>query len=127
MRSVYLAGAIHHTEYDETWREQAFRVMGDYFNMKAIDPLEYDEPDVSDHEIVNRDLYLISACDAVLVDGRTPSWGTGMEVYEAYNMRIPVVVWGKDEDGASVWLRHFSVSFQPTLMLAIEYLARLLI
>lgn len=127
-RRVYLAGAIDRVERSraEEWRAQAKRTMGD-FDLVAVDPLAEVEDSWSDDEIVNRDRYLLGQSDAVLVDGRTPGFGTGCEIQTAYDLSIPVVVWGVSPPNAGVWLRHHCVYATPNLAEAVEYIAGLLL
>lgn len=128
MRRVYLAGAIDRIERNraEEWRAQAKRIMGD-FDLVAVDPLTEAEDSWSDDEIVNRDRYLLSKSDAVLVDGRTPGFGTGCEIQAAYEACIPIVAWGVSPPHAGVWLRHHCVYTTPNLAEAVEYIAGLLL
>lgn len=123
---VYLAGAIElvGTARAREWREQARRDSEYFDNLICVDPMDYESPEgpYYDEQIVNTDKALLSACDAILLDGRQPGWGSAMEVALAHGQHIPVVVWGLDRDKASIWLRHHATSFHDTLGEAIEQL-----
>jgi len=123
---IYLAGAIELVgqDYARTWRQQAVRD-ADYFdNLICVDPMDYEPPEgpYLDEQIVNTDKALLTACDAVLLDGRQPGWGSGFELAIAYAQSLPVIVWGIARDDASIWLRHHATSFHDTLGEAIEQL-----
>jgi len=121
MKRIYLAGPIELVSEDVAmeWRADAAAYIAENTECESVDPMHYEDEDSSDANIVNTDKALIKSCDAVLVDGRTPGWGTAMEVLFAWERNIPVVVWGVTEYEASKWLRHHSVAVIKSLPQAV--------
>lgn len=122
---VYLAGAIELVEpdYASRWRRDAedfTKYFGD--QLQFVNPMSYEPPEgpYYDEQIVNTDKALLASSQVVLLDGRQPGWGSGIEVGFAHSLNIPVVVWGIARDRASIWLRHHATSFHPSLGEAIE-------
>jgi len=117
--NVYLAGAIELIDLEQArqWRNEAKLLFEMHTNARAVSPLDYEpeEGPYNDEQIVNTDKALLARCQAVLVDGRQPGWGTAMEVLLANQQNIPVVVWGLDRERASIWLRHHATLFVPSL------------
>jgi hypothetical protein len=124
---VYLAGPIEliGPERARRWREEAIRVCdGVFTSLEPINPMDYEpeEGPFHDEEVVNTDQFLLRTADAILVDGRTPGWGTAMEVLQANQQSKLVVVWGIERDRASIWLRYHATHFELTLTGALEHL-----
>jgi nucleoside 2-deoxyribosyltransferase len=128
-RRVYLAGRIESVDEatSRDWRRDAARIMREYFDLVPVDPMEGEPEQLSDSEIVNRDRYLLSRCDAVLVDGRGPGWGTSAEVFDAWQQGIPVIAWGTNRYGAPTWLRAHTTYIHPVVTEAIGFIADLLL
>jgi len=123
---VYLAGAMELVDSDHAmeWRAEASARLSDFTNCSAVDPHHY-EVDESDSSVVNVDKSLIAKCDAVLVDGRVPGWGTAMEVYFAWEKNIPIVVWGISRENTPKWLRYHSTLVVEDLSAAVMEVAAL--
>ena len=125
-KKVYLAGTTK--PFDESdWRLEAASIMDRNFNLQPLDPLDWECWEPTDAEIVGRDTYLVYNSDALLVDGRTPSWGAAMEVEIAHSLGIPVVVWGISRSTCSPWLAYHAIHVEVGMIEAIEYLAELLV
>lgn len=126
---VYLAGAIELIGYAKAqeWRDQAMALAEEFAGWQPVNPLDWESPEGpwNDEELVNKDRYLLGKCDAVLMDGRQPGWGTGMELAWAHDLGIPVVVWGIARDEAPVFLRHHTTIFEPHLTDAVMRVAEL--
>lgn len=123
---VYLAGAMELVDESHSmeWRADASAYLSDLTSCEAVDPYHYEVSD-SDHSVVNVDKSLIAKCDALLVDGRVPGWGTAMEVYFAWEKNIPVVVWGIYQEDAPKWLRYHSTLVVKELSAAVMEVAAL--
>jgi hypothetical protein len=125
---VYLAGPIESLGAEEAraWREDAVRMADSTFtSLKLVNPMDFegDEGPFHTEEIVNTDKYLISTCDALLVDGRPNlAYGTPMEVLLGWQQQKLVVVWGIERDKAPLWMRFHASRFEPTVSAALEYL-----
>lgn len=65
----------------------------DYYNFKD-NPPKYD----SQEEIRRLDIHKVDCSDVVLVDLRSTSIGTAMEVQHAFDKGIPVIGWYTDEE-----------------------------
>lgn len=107
---VYLCGPINGCTDEEAkdWREAAKR----HFP-QAIDPMKRDyrgREDVAYREIVDLDKRDVRAADAVLVNYVKPSVGTSMEVFFAWTMGKPVIVWCAPDASISPWLRYHSTA-----------------
>lgn len=124
---VYLAGQIEAIgpEAAREWREAAIRLADTTFtSLELVNPMDYEaeEGPLHDEEIVMMDKFLLSGCDAVLVDGRAPGWGTAHELSLAYSQHKLIVVWGIDRERAPIWLRYHSTHFEGTVAAGLEYL-----
>jgi len=108
---VYLCGPINGCTDDEAIRWRG--VIKNYFP-NSIDPMKRDyrgkEKDTY-REIVDLDKRDIRNCDIVLVNYDKPSVGTSMEVFYAWTLGKPVIVWCKEDTVVSPWLRYHSTSF----------------
>lgn len=109
---VYLAGAITYADdgaWGNVWRQEIEQM---YTGICWVNPLDWENPDMEytgkDYmlEIVERDLMLIEASDAILmkVDTDIHQWGTPQEQFFADGINKPVILW-YEEDPAdlSVW------------------------
>jgi nucleoside 2-deoxyribosyltransferase len=125
----YLAGAVElvHPIYAKGWRAEAKRIATEFTDLTPVDPLDYEDEvgPYNDEQIVNTDRHLLANCDAVLMDGRQPGWGTGMELAWANHLKIPVIVWGVDREQAPVFLRYHATIFERNLPDAVLRVAEL--
>jgi len=104
---IYLAGAIWGVEDPVTWR----RKLADRLpqGWEAIDPtqielfVENEHEEEKAREIVSADLNAIQTSNAFLARIDRPSWGTAMEMFYAYNLRIPVIGWIPNREAVSEW------------------------
>jgi nucleoside 2-deoxyribosyltransferase len=122
---VYLCGPINGcTDSEATiWREI---VKLDFPN--AIDPMvrDYRGREHEDYrEIVDLDKRDVRNADAILVNYSKPSVGTSMEVFYAWTLGKPVIVWCSADAVISPWLRYHSTAIVHTLDGAREKLRQL--
>lgn len=116
MKTIYLAGAIHHVDpgFSVGWRKKATEALKHKY--RILDPTadkDLFQPGVNTtaytpEEIVTADLAMIDAADIVLAEvSRTdiPYHGTSMEIFYAANSGKQVIVWGGCQ---SYWVRHFA-------------------
>lgn len=128
---VYLCGPIQHAQdYGKGWRNALKERHPD---IEWIDPFDkYDSTEGSedeirrewtDEEIVQQDLELIEASDAVLVHWEeVPACGTPMEIaYAVQVFEVPVVVQTTVEE-PSPWLTAHATAVVPTFAEAIHQL-----
>jgi nucleoside 2-deoxyribosyltransferase len=121
---VYLCGPINGCTDDEAnwWRKN----IKDYC-IRSIDPMirDYRGKEHQDYrEIVDLDKRDVRKCDVVLVNYVKPSVGTSMEVFYAWTIGKPVVVWCLPEANISPWLRYHSTTFVHTYDDALEAIGR---
>jgi nucleoside 2-deoxyribosyltransferase len=112
---VYLCGPINGCTDDEAvnWREAVKT-----FFPGAIDPMkrDYRGREHQDYrEIVDLDKRDVRNADAILVNYSKPSVGTAMEVFYAWTIGKPVVVWCAADAVVSPWLRYHSTCFVHSL------------
>lgn len=111
--NIYLAGPIHGKSDFEcnAWRSVA-RSYIESAGHTAVDPMGRDyrgqEDDFAD-EIVLGDQEAIQACDALLVNANTPTWGTAMEVMHGYVNGKQVIAFC-DAESISPWLRYHTTA-----------------
>ena len=122
---IYLGGPINGCSDAEAtdWRETAKL----YFP-QSVDPMVRDYRGREHHdyrEIVDLDKRDIRGSDALLVRYERPSVGTSMEIFYAWTLGIPVVVWTDAATSISPWMRYHSTSIVLTLPEAIEKLRQL--
>ena len=104
---IYLAGAIWGIEDPVTWRRKLTAQLPE--GWETIDPtqielfVENEDEDEKACEIVEVDLAAIRMSDAFLARIDRPSWGTAMEMFYAYNLRIPVIGWIPHGEAVSEW------------------------
>lgn len=103
---VYLCGPINGCTDEECkdWREEAKNQFPN-----AIDPMVRDYRGREDEcykEIVQGDKLDVLRSDIVLVNYDRPSVGTAMEIFFAYQNRVPVIVVAKEGTKISPWLRY---------------------
>jgi methylthioribose-1-phosphate isomerase len=119
---VYLAGGINGLADSQCkdWREYAKTRLPD-----TIDPMRRDyrgrEAECV-REIVELDVEDIRASRAVLANCATPSWGTAMEIYIAWNNGKAIHVVVPAGNPVSPWLRYHTDGVHTTLDAAIDAL-----
>jgi hypothetical protein len=125
MPTLYLAGPINaRSDLDcHGWRNDATARLQDHYTIRS--PMARDYRGVEAlhaPEIVEGDLADLAASDVVLVNAALgPSWGTGMEVREAYRTGkhvVAVVGWLS----VSPWLAYHTHARFPALADACVYL-----
>lgn len=119
---VYLCGPIHGCTDEEArgWRDEAKRGLG---GVTFVDPMDRDfrgNEEDNVHLIVNGDKAEIASCDVLLVNAERPSWGTAMEIHEAWQSSKLVVAFCSGR--VSPWLRYHCTVVFPTLTDALVYL-----
>lgn len=105
MRLVYLAGGIFKVEDPATWRKEVTKKLPSCW--QAVNPLDLEVNLFNPQDVVMTDLSAIWRCQAVIAKVDAPSWGTAMEIFFAYQKKIPVIGWNSnllDAHGASPWL-----------------------
>lgn len=94
---------------------------------ESIDPMvrDYRGREHEDYrEIVDLDKRDVRNCDVVLVNYVKPSVGTSMEVFYAWTIGKPVIVWCAEDASISPWLRYHSTTFVHTIDDAIAAIGR---
>jgi nucleoside 2-deoxyribosyltransferase len=122
---VYLCGPINGcTDAEATnWRER----IKEHFPA-AIDPMvrDYRGRETFDYrEIVDLDKRDVRNADVVLVNYSKPSVGTSMEVFYAWTLGTPVVVWCEEGTSISPWLRYHATCFVYSLAEVVAKLQRM--
>ena len=120
----YLCGPINGCTDSEAndWRTSVLSVYP-----RSINPMVRDYrgiEDVSYREIVDLDKRDVRECDVVLVNYCKPSVGTSMEVFYAWTIGTPVIVWCPEGSSISPWLRYHSTTFVHTLDSAVDAIVR---
>lgn len=127
MKRIYLAGAIEwqDNEYTTAWRKEA-SLLAESRGLGVVDPTYFDGAanGLTASEVVIRDRYLLRQSDAILADGRKPGWGTAMEILDAYQLGMLVVVWGAERK--SLFLVHHTAKFTDTVADGVQYIADML-
>lgn len=121
---VYLCGPINGCTDAEAndWRAAAKR----HFPL-AIDPMVRDyRGKEAEHyrEIVDLDKRDVRAADVILVNYDRPSVGTSMEVFYAWTLGKPVVLWCPPYAVISPWLRYHSTVIVHSLSEAVAAVQR---
>jgi hypothetical protein len=83
-----------------------------------IDPMKRDyrgKEAESYREIVDLDKRDVRTSDVILVNYVKPSVGTSMEVFYAWSIGIPIVLWCAPDASISPWLRYHSTAIVHSL------------
>lgn len=117
---VYLGGPINGCTDEECkdWREQV-----KVFYPKAIDPMVRDYRGREAEcfaEIVELDKEDIRNADVLLVSYSKPSVGTSMEIFYAWSIGKPIVLWHQPEISLSPWLLYHCTAFVTSLKEALN-------
>jgi len=129
-RTVYLAGPIKDCTDTEAnaWRHQVEEVLDRQY--RFLNPMrrgDYRGVELSEagvHKLVRGDIDDIWAADIVLANCWKATWGTAMEIKEAFDARKLAIVICPDEY-PSPWLLYHSTEMVPSLGHAIDLLTRL--
>jgi nucleoside 2-deoxyribosyltransferase len=109
---LYLAGAIQNASDPITWRRNLTTKMPE--GWEVIDPTEINlfvgtEDNIeAARRIVTNDLNAIRKCDALLALVNIASWGTGMEIFFAYQLKVPIIIWSPGGKPVGPWLQFHS-------------------
>lgn len=112
---IYLCGPINGCTNAECndWRSAV-----KHFFPACIDPMVRDyrgKEAESYREIVDLDKRDVRMADLVLVNYSKPSVGTAMEVFYAWTLGTPVVLWCSPDAVLSPWLRYHSTAIVHSL------------
>jgi nucleoside 2-deoxyribosyltransferase len=121
MTTVYLCGAINGCTDSEAidWRmavKARFSASGTY---GFLDPMSRDyrgREAESYREIVDLDKRDVRTADVILVNYSKPSVGTSMEVFYAWTLGKPVILWCAPDAVISPWLRYHSTAIVHSLV-----------
>lgn len=121
---VYLCGPINGCTDEEAnnWRDTVTKIFPE-----SINPMVRDYRGVEHaayREIVDLDKRDVRASDVVLVNYTKPSVGTSMEIFYAWTLGTPVVVWCAEDAVISPWLRYHATAFAHSLDGVVEVLNR---
>jgi nucleoside 2-deoxyribosyltransferase len=110
---IYLCGPINGCTDSEAmdWREAVKQSRLYMEQARFVDPMkrDYRGREHADYrEIVDLDKRDVRGVDVVLVNYVKPSVGTAMEVFYAWTLGIPVVLWCAPDANLSPWLRYHS-------------------
>jgi nucleoside 2-deoxyribosyltransferase len=118
---IYLAGSINGVSeaVATDWRKEASCLLAP--KHKTLSPLDLGHVAGTDKAelIVKSDLTCILASKALLVNCNIPSWGTGMEIFYAWQNKIPVFVFSEDPN-LSPWIHAHSTVIGYNLAEAVK-------
>lgn len=119
---IYLCGPINGCTDAEAsdWREFMKERL---FQHEHIDPMKRDyrgKEAIAYREIVDLDKADVRAADLILVNYDKPSVGTSMEVFYAWSLDKPVLVWAPPTAVISPWLRYHSTKIVRSIDEAVE-------
>lgn len=117
---VYLCGPINGCTDSEAkdWREALKGSVLAQWRTIFIDPMKRDyrgREAESYREIVDLDKRDVRNADVVLVNYSKPSVGTSMEMFYAWTIGTPVILWCAPDAIISPWLRYHSTSIVNSL------------
>jgi len=117
---VYLCGPINGCTDEECkdWRAAIRESVLAQWRTIFIDPMKRDyrgRESESYREIVDLDKRDVRNADVVLVNYSKPSVGTSMEVFYAWTLGTPVIVWCAADAVISPWLRYHSTAIVHSL------------
>lgn len=126
MKKLYLAGPINGCSDFEcnNWREAIKNDFGNCF--KFLDPMDRDYRGMEGdfyREIVDLDKKDIREADIIVVMYVKPSVGTSMEIFYAWTLGKPIVIW-TDQKDISPWLRYHSTCIAKSKEELDEFLDR---
>lgn len=106
MKTVYLCGAINGKTDSEcrAWRQQAKQLLCGF---NILDPMRRDyrgKENVFAHEIIEADKDDIDMSEGLLVYFDSPSFGTAMEIFYAFNEGLKVVAVNASGAPHSPWV-----------------------
>lgn len=125
MQTIYLAGPVNGCTDEEArgWRELAMRELRGLYHFR--DPMARDYRGRERHNvtaIVAGDEADIDAADVLLVSAERPTWGTAMEVRDAFRWKGKhVVAFGAGRD-PSPWVVGNCHLLTPSIRAALDYL-----
>ena len=132
MRTVYLAGPIHHVSPEQAmgWRKKATEILKPW-GYEILDPTagkDLYDPNVNTRtytprHIVETDIGMINKADILLVDisHLVPCWGTAMEIRHAWTKGKTIITFGA-ANKESYWIRYHATSMYGRLDEALYYL-----
>ena len=111
----YLCGPINGCADEEAnnWRDQLINIFPHSINPMKRDYRGRENENVN--EIVELDKRDVRSSSVVIVNYVKPSVGTSMEVFYAWSLGIPVIVWAPKDVVISPWLRYHSTTIVHTL------------
>ena len=123
---IYLCGGINALSDKECkdWRERVKEELKEKFDF--LDPMRRDYRGKEDklyRQIVKNDLEDIRKADYILALANQPSWGTAMEIYEAFQHKLVVTIC--NQENISPWLRFHSSIIVKTIDEVVEFFNRL--
>jgi hypothetical protein len=114
---VYLCGGINGLTDNacKDWRETAKTLL----EWPTLDPMRRDyrgQEQANVYKLVDADYNDIATATHLLVNANTASWGTAMEIHEAYlQNKIIVAFCNKPPEAISPWLTYHCSYIVPTL------------
>lgn len=128
MTTIYLCGAINGKTDSEcrAWRQQAKQLLSGF---NILDPMRRDyrgKENVFAHEIIEADKDDIDMSEGLLVYFDSPSFGTAMEIFYAFNEGLKVVAVNASGVPVSPWVEVHSHAVVIDLAEGCEILRSLL-
>lgn len=114
--AIYLAGAMMYTpDNGGGWRDHVTPQL-EAAGLEVLDPRNIEQYSRRPVDIVCADVAAIARSKYVLAYGGAPSWGTGMELWQAKQLSVKVITWlGVKNLPLSAWLRYTSDEIHDTL------------